>query len=136
MQGLLVNWQKTFGLKLIESDRFHANVGIGANFCNGVSKFSSVYTKVYTIELKIACINIMYYHWSLDNYLHIIFVFCLNYFVQLSRILWGLAFDKIGYKKCCIIIGICVTIGISSLPLLLFLGKKCQGTRKNMLSFY
>ena len=70
-----------------------------------------------------------------DNYLHIIFVFCLNYFIQLSRILWGLAFDKIGYKKCCIIIGICVTIGISSLPLLLFLGKKCQGTRKKYVIF-
>ena len=35
-QSLLVTWQKSFGLKLVDSDRFHANIGIASNFCNGV----------------------------------------------------------------------------------------------------
>ena len=35
-QSLLVTWQKSFGLKMIDSDRFHADIGIASNFCNGV----------------------------------------------------------------------------------------------------
>ena len=89
----MVNWQKTYGLKLIDSDSFHANVGIGSNFCNGVR---------FPLEFK-----------QTSLYIHF----------KLARIIWGLAFDKIGYKKSTIIIGICVAIGISSLPLLQFLGK-------------
>ena len=27
-QSLLATWQKTYGLKLVDSDRFHANIGI------------------------------------------------------------------------------------------------------------
>ena len=36
LQSLLVTWQKSFGLKMIDSDRFHADIGIASNFCNGV----------------------------------------------------------------------------------------------------
>ena len=75
-QGLLVNWQKSFGLGLITSDEFHANIGIFTNICNG------------------AC-----------------------------RILWGLLFDRIGYRKCFLIIGTFVSIGVTSLPLLKYLGE-------------
>ena len=35
-QGMLINWQKSFGLKLVTSDTFHANIGIFTNICNGV----------------------------------------------------------------------------------------------------
>jgi len=31
-QGILVNWQKTFGLKLVTSDHFHSNIGIITSF--------------------------------------------------------------------------------------------------------
>ena len=31
-----MNWQKSYGLELITSDKFHANIGIFTNFCNGV----------------------------------------------------------------------------------------------------
>ena len=75
-QGLLVNWQKSFGLGLITSDELHANIGIFTNICNG------------------AC-----------------------------RILWGLLFDRIGYRKCFLIIGTFVSIGVTSLPLLKYLGE-------------
>ena len=33
---MLINWQKSFGLKLVTSDTFHANIGIFTNICNGV----------------------------------------------------------------------------------------------------
>ena len=75
-QGLLVNWQKSFGLELITSDEFHANIGIFTNICNG------------------AC-----------------------------RILWGLLYDRIGYRKCFLIIGTFVSVGVTSLPLLKYLGE-------------
>ena len=39
------------------------------------------------------------------------------------RIFWGLMYDKIGYRKCMMIIGACVTVVIPSLPLLTLLGK-------------
>jgi len=70
-QGLLINWQKSYGLLLVTSDSFHANIGIVTNVCNGV-----------------------------------------------CRIVWGLIYDKIGYKKCIIIISIIVCLSVSSLPLL------------------
>ena len=37
-QGLLVNWQKTFGLTLVTSDKFHSNIGIVTSFCNGAAR--------------------------------------------------------------------------------------------------
>lgn len=51
-QGLLLNWRKTFGLTLITSDHFHANVEILTCLCNGT-----------------------------------------------SRIIWGLLYDKFGYRR-------------------------------------
>ena len=36
VQGMLINWQKSYGLSLVTSDRFHANIGIVTNICNGV----------------------------------------------------------------------------------------------------
>ena len=71
-----MNWQKSFGLELITSDKFHANIGIFTNLCNG------------------AC-----------------------------RILWGLLYDRIGYRKCFLIIGLVVSAGVSALPLLKYLGE-------------
>ena len=76
-QGLLINWQKSYGLLLITSDTFHANIGICTNICNGV-----------------------------------------------CRIVWGLIYDRIGYKNCIIIISVCVTVGVSFLPALNLLGKR------------
>ena len=35
-QGLLINWQKSYGLLLVTSDTFHATIGILTNICNGV----------------------------------------------------------------------------------------------------
>ena len=76
-QGLLINWQKSYGLLLVTSDTFHANIGIFTNICNG------------------AC-----------------------------RIVWGLIYDRIGYKNCMLIISACVSLGVSALPALRLLGKK------------
>ena len=76
-QGLLINWQKSYGLLLVTSDTFHANIGIFTNICNGV-----------------------------------------------CRVVWGGLYDRIGYKKCLVIISLSVSLGVSSLPLLKFLGKK------------
>ena len=33
---MLINWQKSYGLTLVTSDTFHANIGIFTNICNGV----------------------------------------------------------------------------------------------------
>ena len=81
----------------MDSDRFHANVGIASNFCNGVRKIK----------------------FSVQEH-------CIKFSVglQFSRIIWGLLFDKIGYKRSTLIIGVCVCIGVSVLPLLQFLGNK------------
>ena len=96
LQSLLATWQKTYGLKLVDSDRFHANVGIASNFCNGVKiKFI---VQEHCIKFSVG--------------------------LQFSRIIWGLLFDKIGYKRSTLIIGVCVCIGVSVLPLLQFLGNK------------
>ena len=46
----------------------------------------------------------------------------LGYYPQACRILWGLLYDRIGYRKCFIIIGVFVSLGVSSLPLLKYLG--------------
>jgi len=70
-QVLLANWQKSYGLTLVSSDRFHANVGIVTSLCNG---------------------------------------FC--------RILWGTLYDRFGYRKCTLAIGLTVTAVTFSLPLL------------------
>ena len=43
----------------------------------------------------------------------------------LCRILWGFSYDKIGFKRCFIIIGSAVTLGTAVLPALPLLG---QGT--------
>ena len=40
----------------------------------------------------------------------------------LCRIVWGYSYDKIGFKKCFIIIGSAVTLGTTILPLLPLLG--------------
>ena len=79
-QGLLINWQKSYGLLLITSDTFHASIGIFSNICNG------------------AC-----------------------------RIVWGLIYDRIGYKNCMLIISAAVTLAVSALPALKLLGKKEGG---------
>ena len=42
--------------------------------------------------------------------------------VQVCRIVWGLLYDRFGYKRCVIFIGTCVTLGVSGLPLLKYLG--------------
>ena len=44
------------------------------------------------------------------------------YCVQVCRIVWGLLYDRFGYKRCVIFIGTCVTLGVSGLPLLKYLG--------------
>ena len=93
-QGLLVNWQKSFGMKLISSDNFHANVGIITMFCNGV--------KYFVVQ-------------QFNSHQNLCF--------QTSRIIWGLLFDRIGYKKCTITIGLCVAVGTCSFALLEFLGR-------------
>ena len=81
-QGLLINWQKSYGQLLVTSDTFHANIGIFTNICNG-----------------------------------------------LCRIVWGLIYDRIGYKNCMLIISACVTIGVSALPALKLLGKSLAAGR-------
>ena len=43
--------------------------------------------------------------------------------LQACRILWGALYDRIGYRKCIIIIAVFVTAGVSSLPLLKYLGQ-------------
>ena len=80
-------------MELITSDRFHANIGIFTNICNGVSI-------LYVLD---------YYA---VKYIGIL---------QACRILWGLLYDRIGYRKCFIIIGVFVSLGVSSLPLLKYL---------------
>lgn len=70
-QVLLANWQKSYGLTLVSSDRFHANVGIVTSLCNGF-----------------------------------------------SRILWGSLYDRFGYRRCTLAIGLTVTAVTLSLPLL------------------
>ena len=88
-QGLLINWQKSYGLLLVTSDSFHANIGIVTNVCNGVSATGGLTgPELYLI------------------------------LTQVCRIVWGLIYDKIGYKKCIIIISIIVCLSVSSLPLL------------------
>ena len=81
-QGLLINWQKSYGQLLVTSDTFHANIGIFTNLCNG------------------AC-----------------------------RIVWGLIYDRIGYKNCMLIISACVTLAVSALPALKLLGKSVAAGR-------
>ena len=43
--------------------------------------------------------------------------------VQVCRIVWGLLYDRFGYRSCVIFIGTCVTLGVSGLPLLEYLGE-------------
>ena len=45
---MLINWQKSFGLKLVTSDTFHANIGIFTNICNGVGGCSCSRTGLLT----------------------------------------------------------------------------------------
>ena len=91
-QSLLVTWQKSFGLKMIDSDRFHADIGIASNFCNGVLIIKLHRPWLYGLIFKT------------------------------SRIFWGLLFDRIGYKRSTITIAVCVCLGVTALPLLQFLG--------------
>ena len=44
----------------------------------------------------------------------------------MCRIVWGLLYDRFGYRSCVIFIGTCVTAGVSALPLLEYLGE-CRG---------
>ena len=44
--------------------------------------------------------------------------------MKTSRIVWGLLFDRIGYKRSTIIIAVCVSLGVTALPLLQFLGEE------------
>ena len=37
--------------------------------------------------------------------------------------MWGLLYDRFGYRSCIIFIGTCVTLGVSALPLLEYLGE-------------
>ena len=41
----------------------------------------------------------------------------------MCRIVWGLLYDRFGYRSCVIFIGTCVTLGVSGLPLLEYLGE-------------
>ena len=41
----------------------------------------------------------------------------------MCRIVWGLLYDRFGYRSCVIFIGTCVTAGVSALPLLEYLGE-------------
>ena len=41
----------------------------------------------------------------------------------MCRIVWGLLYDRFGYRSCIIFIGTCVTLGVSALPLLEYLGE-------------
>ena len=41
----------------------------------------------------------------------------------MCRIVWGLLYDRFGYRSCVIFIGSCVTLGVSALPLLEYLGE-------------
>ena len=43
--------------------------------------------------------------------------------MQVCRIVWGLLYDRFGYRRCVIFIGSCVTAGVSALPLLEYLGE-------------
>ena len=48
--------------------------------------------------------------------------------MQVCRIVWGLLYDRFGYRSCVIFIGTCVTAGVSALPLLEYLGEcRCCG---------
>ena len=44
--------------------------------------------------------------------------------MQVCRVVWGLLYDRFGYRSCVIFIGTCVTLGVSGLPLLEYLGEK------------
>jgi len=60
-QGLLVNWQKTFGLTLITSDKFHSNIGIVTSFCNGAARifWGLMYDKLgYKICMLIVSVTV------------------------------------------------------------------------------
>ena len=46
-----------------------------------------------------------------------------NLGVQVCRIVWGLLYDRFGYRSCIIFIGTCITLGVSGLPLLEYLGE-------------
>ena len=46
--------------------------------------------------------------------------------LQACRILWGALYDRIGYRKCVITIGVFVTAGVSALPLLKYLGESAD----------
>jgi len=56
-----------------------------------------------------------------DHYFAIVAVF-LNILNGSSRVIWGLSYDRIGFKWCFMIIGVVVTIITSTLPLLPMLG--------------
>ena len=43
--------------------------------------------------------------------------------MRVCRIVWGLLYDRFGYRSCVIFIGTCVTLGVSGLPLLEYLGE-------------
>ena len=58
-----------------------------------------------------------------DHYYAIVAVF-LNILNGSSRVLWGLSYDKIGFKWCFTIIGVIVTIVTSTLPLLPLIGTR------------
>ena len=103
-----MNWQKSYGLELITSDKFHANIGIFTNICNGV----------LAILIKISQVII--------------------HTPQVCRILWGLLYDRLGYRKCFLVIGALVSAGIASLPLLKYLGGWLGGimaTTRTFLNF-
>jgi hypothetical protein len=49
-----VNWQKTFGLTLVSSDRYHSNIGIITSLCNGAARllcFITLYAFLCTYVL-------------------------------------------------------------------------------------
>ena len=43
--------------------------------------------------------------------------------MKVCKIVWGLLYDKFGYRKCVMFIGSCVAAGMLALPLLEFLGE-------------
>ena len=98
-----MNWQKSYGLELITSDKFHANIGIFTNICNGVGTGLLINISQLIIQTP-----------------------------QFCRILWGLLYDRLGYRKCFLVIGALVSAGIASLPLLKYLGKWYNGNHQDI----
>lgn len=99
--------------------------------------FYQIWFGFFSITLTIGLLNNYSKTFGLtfinDDHYYANLAILLNILNGSCRIFWGLVYDRVGYKKCFIVIAVAVTVATSTLPLLPYIGsdtltvKLCYG---------